>query len=71
MEVQDVAHNFKEFFRVSPHCKFQDCTHRNEPKCQVKSEIENGEISELRYNNYLQLLEEVEDQNYWERHDNY
>lgn len=67
LEVMDVAHNFREFFEASEDCKFGDCTHRNEPKCAVKDKLETGEISELRYNNYLQLVEEVEDQNYWER----
>ena len=68
LEPMDVAHNFREFFKVSPHCKFGDCSHRNEPGCAVKAAIENEEISELRYFNYLQILEEIEDQNYWERH---
>ncbi len=68
LEVQDIAHNFKEFFVASKECKFQDCTHRNEPKCAVKEGIESGAISELRYGNYLQIISEVEDQNYWERH---
>ena len=64
----DVAHNFREFFEVSSECKFGgSCLHRQEPKCAVKEAIEAEELSELRYFNYLQLLEEVEDQNYWER----
>lgn len=67
LEVQDVAHNFKEFFEASKDCKFADCTHRNEPQCEVKDRIEKGEISELRYYNYLQILEDIENQNYWER----
>ena len=67
LEVQDVAHNFREFFEASPDCKFPDCTHRNEPKCEVKKRLEAGVISELRYNNYLKVIEEVEEQNYWER----
>ena len=67
LEVQDVAHNFREFFEVSPGCKFPDCTHRNEPKCAVKQGLESGLLSELRYNNYLKIIEEVEEQNYWER----
>lgn len=71
LEVQDVAHNFKEFFEASTQCKFADCTHRNEPKCAVKEAIENGEISELRYFNYLAILEDIEDQNYWERNVEY
>ena len=68
LEPMDVAHNFREFFQISENCKFADCTHRNEPKCAVKEAIEEEEISELRYLNYLQILEEIEDQNYWERH---
>jgi len=68
LEPMDVAHNFKEFFQRANDCKFTNCTHRNEPKCAVKDAIEAGEISELRYANYLQILVEIEDQNYWERH---
>ncbi len=66
LEVMDVAHNFREFFEASTECKFANCTHRNEPKCNVKHSIEEGIISELRYLNYIQILEEIEDQNYWE-----
>lgn len=68
LEPMDVAHNFREFFKLSKNCKFADCTHRNEPKCAVKEAIEEDKISELRYFNYIQILEEIEDQNYWERH---
>lgn len=67
LEPQDVAHNFREFFQVSDGCKFNNCLHRNEPKCAVKAAIEGGKISELRYINYLTILEEIEAQNYWER----
>lgn len=65
---KDVAHNFKELFTISERCKFADCMHRNEPACAVKAALEEGEISELRYMNYLTILEEIEEQNYWERH---
>ncbi|MCB0686292.1 MAG: ribosome small subunit-dependent GTPase A [Saprospiraceae bacterium] len=68
LEPMDVAHNFREFFILSEDCYFPDCTHRNEPKCSVKSSLEKGEISEMRYQNYLRILEEIEEQNYWERH---
>ncbi len=67
LEVMDIAHNFRELFDYSKSCKFGDCTHRNEPKCAVKDAIEEGAISTLRYDNYLQLVDEIENQNYWER----
>ncbi len=70
-ETMDIAHNFKEIFAEATNCKFDDCYHREEPKCAVKAAIEAGEISELRYFNYLQLLDEVEGQNYWERKKDY
>jgi ribosome biogenesis GTPase len=71
-EMADVAHNFREIFEKSQDCKFRaNCLHRNEPGCAVKDAVEDGEISPLRYGNYLTLLEEVEDQNYWERHKDY
>lgn len=68
LEPMDVAHNFREFFVLSKNCKFHDCSHRQEPKCAVRQALEEGAISELRYVNYLKILEEVEEQNSWERH---
>ncbi len=72
LEPMDVAHNFREFFKYSEDCKFGgNCLHRNEPGCAVKKAVEAEELSELRYINYLTLLEEIEEQNYWERHSEY
>lgn len=67
-DVLDVAHNFKEIFITSQYCKFNNCTHRNEPKCAVKSAVEEGRIHPSRYASYLHIVGEVEEQNYWERH---
>lgn len=69
LEKMDVAHNFKEFFRLSEHCKFANCLHMNEPKCAVKEALEKGEIAGFRYVNYLTIIDEIENQNYWEIHD--
>ena len=71
LEPADIAHNFREIFIESAHCKYGNCMHINEPGCAVKKAIEEGRIHELRYQNYLQLLQEIEDQNYWERHKDY
>ena len=68
LEPMDVAHNFREIFKASENCRFSDCFHRDEPHCAVKKAVEDGVISELRYMNYLQIMDEVEEQNYWERH---
>lgn len=66
----DVAHNFREFFEKSSECKFGgQCLHRTEPGCAVKEAVEEGEISDLRYMNYLNIMDEIENQNYWEIHE--
>ncbi len=68
LEPIDLAHNFREFFELSSDCKFGGaCLHRDEPKCAVKKALDEHHISELRYINYLTLLDEIEEQNYWER----
>ncbi len=50
---------FKEFISVEQ-CKFNNCLHHNEPGCNVKILVENGSISRSRYDNYIQLLEEIQ-----------
>ena len=68
LQPMDVMHNFREFFDLSSLCKFGgSCTHRNEPACAVKAALETGEVSGSRYDNYVQILEEVEEQKYWQR----
>ena len=70
LKPQDVAHNFREIFAVSSDCRFGgSCLHRTEPGCAVKESVEAGDdrVTDLRYYSYLQILEEVESQNYWER----
>ncbi len=70
LEPLDVAHNFREFFTFSSQCRFGgQCLHRSEPHCAVKDALETGDISELRYQNYLSILDDIENQNYWEIHE--
>lgn len=66
LEKMDVAHNFKEFFEGSTDCKFNDCLHVDEPRCRILEAVKNEEIPFRRYANYLHILEDIENQNYWE-----
>lgn len=50
--------NFRDFEKLTPFCKFKMCFHHKEPKCAVKKAVENSEILESRYKNYLKILEE-------------
>lgn len=54
-----VRHYFKEIDRYGKECKFLSCVHDKEPKCMVKEMVREETISEIRYNNYLTIMEEV------------
>lgn len=58
---EEIQHYFPEIFKSSEGCKFHNCLHINEPKCNVLGDIENGNIEESRYITYLKLMEETED----------
>jgi len=51
---REIRNYFREFLRYS--CKYPDCTHTNEPGCEVKEALIRGEISCERYKSYLKIL---------------
>ncbi|RZI49114.1 ribosome small subunit-dependent GTPase A [Lactococcus kimchii] len=55
----DLNAAFPELLKISHGCKFRECTHTHEPNCAVKVALENQEILTSRYENYLQLLNEI------------
>lgn len=58
IEPQEVSHYFREMRELVNECKFNNCLHVNEPKCAVKQALQEGKISEERYKNYLNILED-------------
>ena len=61
MEEQELKEYFPEFRKYEDACRFQGCRHIHEPGCRVKEALENGEISSLRYEDYLSLYEELKE----------
>ena len=57
MERNEIYHFFREIFRVSKDCRFNNCLHLDEPECAVRRAVENGEIAFLRYKSYLNIME--------------
>jgi ribosome biogenesis GTPase / thiamine phosphate phosphatase len=51
---------FREIAPLVEQCRFSDCSHRHEPGCAVRAAVEDGRISEERYDSYLRLREEHE-----------
>lgn len=39
-------------------CKFNNCTHTNEPHCAVRRAVEEGHIAQQRYRSYLHIRQE-------------
>lgn len=57
-EIRDL---FQEFKTYADDCKFSNCMHIKEPKCRVKEAVENNELFETRYANYLQFIQNLEE----------
>ena len=52
----EIKSGFKEFKALSSECRFRDCRHINEPNCAVKDSLDQGKISNNRYQSYLNIL---------------
>jgi ribosome biogenesis GTPase / thiamine phosphate phosphatase len=57
---EELCHYFPEMKALINECKFNNCIHINEPGCSVKAAVEKGEISEVRYYSYLNILDSIE-----------
>lgn len=66
IEPEELTSYFKEIFAFSKDCKFNNCTHTHEPGCAVRMAVENHYISESRYQSYLSMLDDKEENKYRE-----
>lgn len=55
LEKETLAQRFPEMRNRMTECRFANCTHTHEPDCAVKAAVENGDIADWRYNNYLRM----------------
>ena len=53
---EQIVRGFREFKALSDKCRFRNCRHINEPDCAIKVALENGDISNNRYESYLNIL---------------
>ena len=67
-EREEVGHYFREIFRISADCKYSNCSHTREPGCAVLKAVEEHIISESRYNSFLSMLEDKEEDKYRQGH---
>ena len=62
MEKEELQKYYTEFEVYEPYCRFQGCSHISEPDCGVKQALAQGKIPQLRYDNYVQLYNELKQQ---------
>lgn len=61
VEKEDLKDYFNEFKEYEDKCRFIGCMHLNEPNCAVKTALKEGKISNIRYDNYKTLYEELKE----------
>ena len=66
MEREEVTSYFKEIFEFSKQCRFSDCTHTHEPGCAVLKAVEEHYIAPSRYQSYLSMLDDKDENKYRE-----
>lgn len=53
---QEVAERFPEMRALMHECRYNNCTHTNEPGCAVLIAVKDGRIPASRYENYLRIF---------------
>lgn len=64
-EKEEIKEYFGEFAEYEKECRFLGCMHLQEPDCGVKRAVLEGAISRIRYENYKQMVSEVQEQRRW------
>jgi ribosome biogenesis GTPase len=55
----DLSKSFADIERLAQHCKFNDCSHTNEPGCAIQNALSEGRIDQRRLNSYIKLKNEA------------
>ena len=55
----DISKTFEDVEEIAAGCKFRDCSHKNEHGCAIKEAIENGKLSQERFDSHQKLQREV------------
>ena len=66
MEREELTSYFREIFEFSKQCRFSDCTHTHEPGCAVLKAVEEHYIAQSRYQSYLSMLDDKDENKYRE-----
>ena len=62
----DLPHAFVEFAPYLDECRFADCSHTSEIGCRIKQAVEDGDISQSRYDSYAAMYDKQKNVKDWE-----
>lgn len=60
-EKEELKYYFTEFAEYEGQCRFLGCDHIHEPECAVKKALGEGKIHPIRYENYLEMYNELKE----------
>lgn len=60
----EIAHFFPDIFEISHDCRYNNCTHTHEPGCAVLKALDDHRIAQSRYNSYLSILDDLNQDKY-------
>ena len=66
IEPEELTSYFKDIFHFSKDCRFSNCTHTHEPGCAVLKAVEDHYIAQSRYQSYLSMLADKDENKYRE-----
>ncbi|WP_100642729.1 small ribosomal subunit biogenesis GTPase RsgA [Alteromonas facilis] len=61
LPVEQITQGFVEFRDYLGGCKFRDCKHLHDPGCLIREAVEEGKISQLRFDSYHKILANLDE----------
>ncbi len=56
ISAQELSEGYIEFLQFQDNCRFHNCTHDHEPKCAIRTAVDDGKIDKSRYLRYIDAL---------------
>lgn len=64
MEPEEIGSYFRDIFEIGRGCRFSNCSHINEPGCEVLRALEEHRLAPSRYGSYLSMRGDKEEGKY-------
>ena len=56
---RELSTYYPDFLDARANCKYRSCLHENGNNCGVVESVKSGKISDVRYQNYIKILQEI------------